>query len=160
MLPIQDASLLRQQCFIDGQWLGADDGTTLPVTNPADGSVLGSVPRMGGAETGRAIAAAAAAQPAWRRRTAQERAQVLRRWFELILASQEDLAVLMTAEQGKPLAESRGEIQYAASFIEWFAEEARRVYGDTVPGFAEDKRILVLKEELNTVPRFFYFYAT
>jgi succinate-semialdehyde dehydrogenase/glutarate-semialdehyde dehydrogenase len=151
MLALQDPSLLRQHCFIDGRWTEADDGATLPVTNPADGTVLGTVPRMGGAETGRAIAAAAAALPAWRRKTAQERAGVLRRWFDLILASQEDLAVLMTAEQGKPLAEARGEVQYAASFIEWFAEEARRVYGDTVPGFAEDKRILVLKEPIGVV---------
>ncbi len=145
---LKDPSLLRQQCFIDGQWLDADEGATIDVTNPATGAKLGTIPRMGGAETRRAIAAANRAFPAWRARTAQERAAILRRWYELLLENQDDLAVLMTAEQGKPLAESRGEIAYAASFIEWFAEEGKRIYGDTIPQHQNDKRILVLKEPI------------
>jgi len=147
----KDPALFRQSAHIDGRWVDADDGATLAVTNPADGSRLGTVPRLGGAETRRAIEAAAAAGPAWKARTAQERSGILRRWFELIMASQDDLAALMTLEQGKPLAESRGEIAYAASFIEWFAEEGRRVYGDTIPGHAPGKRIVVLKEPIGVV---------
>ena len=138
--------LFRQQAFIDGQWCEAEHGQRTDICNPASGERLGSVPDMGAAETRRAIAAAQAAQPAWRQRTAKERAAVLRRWFELILLHQEDLARIMTAEQGKPLAEARGEIAYAASFIEWFAEEAKRVYGDIIPGHQADKRLLVQKE--------------
>ncbi|MDH0686354.1 NADP-dependent succinate-semialdehyde dehydrogenase [Achromobacter animicus] len=145
---LKDATLFRQQCFINGAWCAADSGATLAVTNPADGAVLGSVPNMGAAETGRAIAAANAAWPAWCAKTAKERGMVLRRWYELMLEHQEDLAILMTLEQGKPLAESRTEISYAAGFLEWFAEEARRVYGDTIPGHQADKRIVVTKEPI------------
>ncbi len=151
MIPLKDISLFRQLGHVDGKWIGADDGTTIPVTNPADAGLLGTVPRMGGAETRRAIDAAEAALPGWKQRTAQERSAILRRWFDLIMANQEDLAVLMTAEQGKPLAESRGEIAYAASFIEWFAEEGKRVYGDTIPSNARDQRIVVLKEPMGVV---------
>jgi succinate-semialdehyde dehydrogenase/glutarate-semialdehyde dehydrogenase len=145
---LNDAALLRQHCLIGGHWVAADDGATLTVTNPANGSVVGHVPRAGAAETRRAIDAAATALPGWRALAAKERSQHLRRWFELILAHQEDLARLMTAEQGKPLAEARGEIAYAASFVEWFAEEAKRVYGDVIPGHARDKRIVVLKQPI------------
>ncbi len=146
--PLKDARLFRQQCYSDGQWVDADSGKTIAVTNPANGATLGSVPGMGSAETRRAIEAANAALPAWRAKTAKERSAILRRWFDLMLANQEDLAVLMTAEQGKPLAESRGEIAYAASFIEWFAEEGKRVYGDVIPSYAPDKRIVVIKEPI------------
>jgi succinate-semialdehyde dehydrogenase/glutarate-semialdehyde dehydrogenase len=145
-LSLKDPKLLRQQCYVDGQWIDADGGKTLPVTNPATGEVVGSVPNMGAAETRRAIEAANAAWPAWRAKTAKERSAILRKWSDLMLANQEDLAIIMTAEQGKPLTESRGEIAYAASFIEWFAEEARRVYGDTIPGHQPDKRIVVIKQ--------------
>ncbi|RCW68522.1 NADP-dependent succinate-semialdehyde dehydrogenase [Pseudorhodoferax soli] len=147
-LQLKDPSLWRHQACIDGAWIDADDGATIVVTNPSDGSGLGTVPRMGATETSRAIAAAHAAGGDWRRRTGKERAAILRRWYELMLQNQEDLAALMTAEQGKPLAESRGEIGYAASFIEWFAEEAKRVYGDTIPGHAPDKRIVVIKQPI------------
>jgi succinate-semialdehyde dehydrogenase/glutarate-semialdehyde dehydrogenase len=145
---LADPNLLRQQCYIDGAWVDADDGKTLPVTDPATGALLGTVPNVGIAETRRAIEAANAAWPAWRARTAKERSAILRAWQDLILANREDLAVLMTSEQGKPLAESRGEIDYAASFIEWFSEEARRIYGDTIPAHTADKRIVVLKEPI------------
>ena len=147
-MKLQDSSLLRQLCAIDGAWVAADSGATLDVRNPATGALVGTVPRAGRAETRRAIEAAERALPAWRARTGKERAQVLRRWFELMMAHQEDLARLMTAEQGKPMVESRGEIAYAASFLEWFGEEAKRVYGDTIPGHARDKRILVLKQPI------------
>ena len=150
-IPLKDATLFRQQCYLEGRWQDADGGATLPVTNPATGGVLGTVPRMGGGETRRAIEAANAAWPAWRRRTAGERSAILRRWFELLMAHQEDLALLMTLEQGKPLTESRGEIAYAASFIEWFAEEGKRIYGDVIPSHAADKRIVVLKEPIGAV---------
>jgi succinate-semialdehyde dehydrogenase/glutarate-semialdehyde dehydrogenase len=146
--PLKDPKLFRQQCYIDGGWCAADDGGTIAVTNPASGETLGTVPGVGAAETRRAIQAANAAWPAWRAKTARDRAVILRRWSELMIANQEDLALLMTAEQGKPLAESRGEIDYAASFIEWFAEEGRRIYGDTIPGHQADKRIVVLKEPI------------
>ncbi|KAA3654676.1 MAG: NADP-dependent succinate-semialdehyde dehydrogenase I [Proteobacteria bacterium] len=147
-LTLKDPGLLRQQAYIDGAWRDADNGETLPVTNPATGETLGQVPRMGADETRRAIAAADAAWPAWRARTAGDRAKVLRRWFDLIVANQDDLAVLMTAEQGKPLTEARGEVLYAASFIEWFAEEGKRIYGDVIPGHQPDKRIVVTKEPI------------
>src|SRR5215210_350117 len=143
---IKDPKLFRQQAYVDGAWIDADSGGTIPVDNPATGDIVGTVPKMGAAETRRAIAAAEAALPAWRAKTAKERAQILRRWFELMMANQEDLAIVMTAEQGKPLAESRGEIAYGASFIEWFGEEAKRVYGDVIPGHGADKRIIVLKQ--------------
>ena len=147
-LKLKDPGLFRQQCYIDGRWCGADDAKTLSVSNPATGQPLGTVPNMGAAETRRAIEAANAAWPAWRAKTAKERAVILRKWHDLMMANQEDLAVLMTAEQGKPLTESRGEIDYAASFIEWFAEEGRRIYGDTIPTHQADKRIVVIKEPI------------
>jgi succinate-semialdehyde dehydrogenase / glutarate-semialdehyde dehydrogenase len=150
-VPLKDEFLLHTKCYINGAWTDADDGRTIAVTNPATGEKLGTVPRMGTSETRRAIDAAEAAFPAWRARTGKERAAVLRRWFELIMANQEDLATLMTAEQGKPLSESRGEIAYAASFIEWFGEEGKRVYGDTIPQHARDKRIVVLKQPIGVV---------
>jgi succinate-semialdehyde dehydrogenase/glutarate-semialdehyde dehydrogenase len=145
---LADPRLFRQQCYVGGEWIDADGGKTLAVTNPATGATIGTVPDMGAGETRRAIEAANAAWPGWRARTARERAGILRKWHDLMLANQEDLAILMTSEQGKPLAESRGEIAYAASFIEWFAEEGRRVYGDTIPGHQPDKRIVVLKEPI------------
>ncbi len=150
-MQLHDPLLLRQQCYVDGSWIGADDGATRAVNNPATGERLGVIPTMGRNETRRAITAATRAMPDWAARTAKERAAILRRWFELILAHQEDLARLMTAEQGKPLAESRGEIAYAASFIEWFAEEGKRLYGDVIPGHQADKRILVLRQPVGVV---------
>ncbi len=150
-MKLTDQSLFRQQCYIDGSWIDADDGATISVNNPASGADLGSVPKLGAAETRRAVEAANRAYPAWRALTAKERAAILRRWFELMMENQEDLAQLMTAEQGKPLAESRGEIAYGSSFIEWFAEEAKRVYGDTIPQHQADKRIVVIKEPIGVV---------
>ena len=150
-MKLHDPRLFRELCFIDGSWLAADGGGTLPVHNPATSASLGTVPNMGTDETRRAIAAAAAALPAWAARTAKDRAGLMRRWFDLMLANQDDLAVLMTAEQGKPLAESKGEIAYAASFIEWFAEEGKRLYGDVIPGHQADKRILVLRQPVGVV---------
>jgi succinate-semialdehyde dehydrogenase / glutarate-semialdehyde dehydrogenase len=150
-LALQDSALLRTQGFIGGEWVDADDGGTVEVRNPATGKRLGTVPDMGAAETRRAIEAAAAAFPAWARRTAKERGTVLRRWADLMLACQDDLARLMTAEQGKPLAESKGEIAYAASFLEWFAEEGRRVYGEIIPPHQADKRLLVLRQPIGVV---------
>src|SRR5271154_2962005 len=150
-MKLADPGLLREQCFIDGVWAAADDGAVLKVENPATGQVLGAIPKRGASETRRAIAAADAALPAWRARTAKERAVLMRRWFDLISSHQEDLATLMTAEQGKPLAESRGEILYAASFIEWFAEEGKRLYGDVIPSHQNDKRILVLRQPVGVV---------
>ena len=146
MLELNDPTLLRTQCLIDGAWVGADDGRTLAVTNPASGATVAAVPHAGAAETRRAIAAAERAMVGWKALTAEERGRVLRRWFDLMIANQEDLARIMTSEQGKPLAESRGEIAYAAAYVEWFAEEARRVYGDLVPSPWGDKRIIVTKE--------------
>ena len=148
---LNDSAVLRQQAYIDGEWVDAADGGRFEVSNPADGSVLANVPAMGVTETRRAIEAAATALPAWRARTAKERATVLRKWFELIMAHQEDLAVLMTSEQGKPLAEARGEVAYGASFIEWFAEEGKRIYGDVIPAHGADKRIIVVKEAIGVV---------
>ena len=145
---LKDKSLFRQQCYVDGAWVDADDKTTLTVNNPANGEQVGTVPKMGATETRRAIEAAHAAWPAWRAKTAKERANILRKWFELMMANQEDLAKLMTVEQGKPIAESRGEIAYGASFIEWFAEEGKRIYGDTIPTHAADKRIVVIKQPI------------
>ncbi|MBR0567078.1 NAD-dependent succinate-semialdehyde dehydrogenase [Azoarcus sp. L1K30] len=146
MLNLKDPGLLRQACYIDGHWVAADSGEAFPVTDPADGQVIASVPRAGAAETERAIAAAQKALPAWRARTAAERARILRRWYELMLAHQDDLALIMTAEQGKPLAEARGEIAYAAAYLEWFSEEAKRAYGDVIPSPFADRRIVVTKE--------------
>ncbi|MBV6416630.1 MAG: Glutarate-semialdehyde dehydrogenase DavD [Steroidobacteraceae bacterium] len=150
-MKLNDHSLLRQQCHIDGRWLDADSGRALDVRNPASGGKLGTVPNMGTAETRRAIDAAARAFPAWAARTAKDRAVILRRWCDLMLANQDDLATLMTAEQGKPLAESKGEIAYAAAFLEWFGEEGKRVYGDVIPGHQPDKRILVLRQPVGVV---------
>ena len=150
-MKLDDPKLLRQQCYVDGRWVDADDRTTIAVANPANGTVLGTVPKMAAAETRRAIEAANRAWGPWRARTAKDRAAILRRWYELMLANQEDLARLMTAEQGKPLSESRGEVAYGASFIEWFAEEGKRVYGDVIPSNAANKRIIVLKEPIGVV---------
>ncbi|MFC5303005.1 NAD-dependent succinate-semialdehyde dehydrogenase [Azospira restricta] len=143
---LKDASLLKTQAFIDGNWVAADSGAEHAVVNPATGAEIARVPDMGATETERAIAAADAALPAWRAKTAKERAALLRRWHDLILAHQDDLAVLMTLEQGKPLAEAKGEVAYGASFIEWFAEEGKRVYGETIPAPSGDKRLLVIKQ--------------
>ena len=145
---LNDKSLFRQQCYIDGTWVDADDKSTLAVHNPATGEQVGTVPKMGAVETRRAIEAAHAAWPAWRAKTAKERAGILRKWFDLMMANQEDLARLMTVEQGKPLAEARGEIAYGASFVEWFAEEGKRIYGDTIPAPTTDRRIVVLKQPI------------
>ena len=143
---LTDAGLFRQSCYVDGAWVGARSSATIPVDDPATGAIIGTVPRLSGIETREAIDAAARAFPAWRQKTAKERAAVLRKWYELMIANQDDLARLMTTEQGKPLAESRGEVSYAAAFLEWFGEEAKRVYGDTIPGHQADKRIVVLKQ--------------
>ncbi len=148
MLQLKDPTLLRQQAYINGAWSDADNGETHPVTNPATGEQIGTVPRMGAAETRRAIDAANAAWPAWRKKTAKERAAILRKWNDLILENTDDLALLMTAEQGKPLAESRGEVAYGASFIEWFGEEAKRVAGETLASPWPDRRLLVTKEPI------------
>ncbi|WP_045854110.1 NADP-dependent succinate-semialdehyde dehydrogenase [Raoultella terrigena] len=147
-MQLNDPTLFRQQAFIDGQWRDALSGEVITVTNPANDQQLGSVPKMGAEETHEAIDAANRALPAWRALTAKERAAILRRWFDLIMANQDDLARLMTLEQGKPLAEAKGEIGYAASFIEWFAEEGKRVYGDTIPGHQADKRLIVIKQPI------------
>jgi succinate-semialdehyde dehydrogenase/glutarate-semialdehyde dehydrogenase len=146
-----DPSLLRNQAYVDGAWVSADSGATFPVTDPADGRVIAHVPDMDATETRRAIEAADAAWPAWRAKLAAERAAVLRRWFDLILANADDLAVILTAEMGKPLAEARGEIRYGAAFVEWFAEEAKRVYGDVIPSHGIDKRIIVIKQPVGVV---------
>jgi len=147
-MQLNDMTLFRQHALIDGAWCAADHGNTLAVSNPATGITLGSIPDMGAAETRRAIDAADRALPAWRGLTAKHRAQLLRRWFELILQHQDDLAYLMTLEQGKPLPEAKGEIIYAASFIEWFAEEGKRIYGETIPGHQPDKRLMVIKQPI------------
>ena len=145
-LQLGQPDLLRQTAYLNGEWCEADSGARTGIFNPATGELIGAVPNMGRDETRRAIEAAQAAQPAWRALTAKERAARLRRWYELMLENQEDLARIMTAEQGKPLAEARGEVTYAASFLEWFAEEGKRLYGDVIPAHAGDKRILVQKE--------------
>ncbi len=150
-LSLSDPDLLRTRCLIGGEWRDADGGGTRPVLNPANGETLGTVPDMGAAETRRAIDAAHAAFPQWARKTAKERAQVLRRLHDLMLQHQDDLARIMTAEQGKPLAEAKGEVAYSASFIEWFGEEAKRMYGDVIPGHAGDKRILTLRQPVGVV---------
>jgi len=150
-LTLQDPKLFRQACYIDGAWVDAAGHAAIAVDNPATGEILGNVPKLGRAETRGAIEAAARAFPAWRRRPAKERAAILRRWFDLMMANQADLAALMTAEQGKPLGESKGEVAYAASFLEWFGEEAKRVYGDTIPAPQNDKRIIVVKEPIGVV---------
>jgi succinate-semialdehyde dehydrogenase/glutarate-semialdehyde dehydrogenase len=147
-LPITDQRLFRQQCYIGGQWVNAADGKTIPVTNPADGKTLGTVPSVSAEEVAQAIESAQAALPAWRAETARARAVILRRWFDLCMANQDDLAAILTLEQGKPLAEARGEIAYGSGFIEWFSEEARRVYGDVIPPNLPGRRIVVVKEPI------------
>jgi succinate-semialdehyde dehydrogenase / glutarate-semialdehyde dehydrogenase len=150
-MKLRDPDLLRPHAFIGGKWVDAANGATYPVTNPATREKLGTVPDLGVADTRRAIEAAAQAFAGWAALTAKERAAILRRWFELLMANQEDLATLMTAEQGKPLAESKGEIAYGASFIEWFAEEGKRLYGDVIPGHTRDRRNLVLRQPVGVV---------
>ena len=146
MLNLKDTTLFRQQCFINGNWIDADASETITIRNPATEETLGTVPKMGAAETRRAIDAANAALPGWRAKTASERAKLLRRWYELLLAHQDDLGLLMTSEQGKPLAEAKGEIAYAAGYLEWFAEEGKRAYGEIVPPNVADRRLLVTRE--------------
>ncbi len=148
---LSDPKLFRQACYIDGAWTDAQSGATLPVDNPATGEVIGTVPKMGAAETRAAIEAADRALPAWRSKTGKERGAVIRRWYELMIEHQDDLARLVTTEQGKPLGEAKGELLYAASYLEWYAEEAKRVYGDTVPGHQADKRIILLKQPIGVV---------
>ena len=145
-MKLKNQSLLKKDTFIDGKWVGAEDGKTFPVRNPYDGSHIGEVPDMGATETRSAIAAAAAAFPAWRDKTAAERAGILKKWYALQMDNLDDLALLLTTEQGKPLAEAKGEIRYGASFVEWFAEEARRVYGDVIPGHGKDLRIICIRQ--------------
>lgn len=147
-LSLRDSELLRQRGHIDGVWTDSDSGKILNVFNPATGAKVGSVPDMGEAETRRAIAAAEAALPGWRAKTAKERAALLRKWYELMMANQDDLGLILTTEQGKPLTEAKGEIAYGASFIEWFAEEGKRAYGDIIPSFQSDRRIMVLKQPI------------
>jgi succinate-semialdehyde dehydrogenase/glutarate-semialdehyde dehydrogenase len=151
LVSLSDQKLFRQAAYIDGAWVEARSGAAVDVDNPATGQVIGVVPRLGASETRTAIDAANRAWPAWRSKTARERAAVMRRWFDVMMASQEDLARLMTLEQGKPLAESRGEVTYAALFLEWFGEEAKRVYGDTIPSPMHDKRIVVIKQPVGVV---------
>jgi len=150
-ITLNDSTLLRGQSYIGGAWVGADDGALFAVTNPATGEVIAQVADVGAAETKRAIAAADAAFGPWKAKTGKERAAVLRKWFELIMAAGDDLARLMTLEQGKPLAEAKGEVGYGASFVEWFAEEAKRIYGDTIPSHGADKRIVVIKQPIGVV---------
>jgi succinate-semialdehyde dehydrogenase/glutarate-semialdehyde dehydrogenase len=148
MHKLNDSLLFRQQAYIDGAWVGADSGAVVAVVDPADGEQVGSVPDMGAAETARAIAAAELALPAWRRLLAKDRAVILRRWYDLIVASADELALMMTTEQGKPLAEAKGEVLYAASFVEWFAEEARRTNGDIIPTNGQDRRLMVIRQPI------------
>lgn len=150
-LKLADADLLRQQCFVDGAWIQAGGGRVIEVHNPANGELIGTVPELDGTETRNAIEAAHSAFPEWSARTAKDRSAILRRWYELMLDNADDLAMLMTAEQGKPLVEARGEVTYAASFIEWFAEEGKRVYGDVIPSHQADKRIVVLRQPIGVV---------
>src|SRR5215467_13930119 len=148
---LKDQRLFREACYVDGQWIQARSGQAINVDNPATAEIIGKVPKLGAIETRQAIEAANTAFSSWSRKTAKERASILRRWFDLMMANQEDLARLMTLEQGKPLTESRGEVAYAAAFLEWFAEEAKRVYGDTIPAHQPDKRIVVTKEPIGVV---------
>src|SRR6266851_271828 len=151
LVELKDPRLFREACYIDGQWVQAASGQTQNVDNPATGRIIGTVPKLSGAETRQAIEAANRAFPAWSKRTAKERAAVLRRWFDLMMENQDDLARLMTLEQGKPLSESSGEVAYAAAFLEWFGEEAKRIYGDTIPQHQADKRIVVIKQPIEVV---------
>src|SRR5437588_4728649 len=148
---LKDPRLFREACYVNGQWVQAASGQSLNVDNPATDEIIGTVPKLSAAETRQAVEAANRAFPAWSKKTAKERAAILRRWFDLMMANQDDLARLMTLEQGKPLAESKGEVAYAAAFLEWFGEEAKRVYGDTIPQHQADKRIVVLKQPIGVV---------
>ena len=148
---LDDPTLLATKAYVAGEWIDADDGATFAVTNPARGDVICEVADLGRAETARAIAAAEAAQAGWRALTAKERANILRRWFNLMMENQADLAAILTAEMGKPVAESMGEVAYGASFIEWFAEEGKRIYGETIPGHQSDKRIMVIRQPIGVV---------
>jgi len=150
-MKLQRPSLLRQQCHIDGRWVDSADGQTIPVTNPANGDTIGTVPKLTAQDVRDAIAAADRALPAWRAKSAKERSRLIRRWFDLCMEHQEDLATILTCEQGKPLKESRGEIAYGSSFLEWFAEEAKRVYGDVIPAASNDRRIVVIKQPVGVV---------
>ncbi len=150
-MKLKDKNLFRQQCYVDGAWIDATDGDSFEVTNPADNSIIGTVPRLGQDQTRAAIEAANRAYPAWRAKTAKERAAIMRTWYELIIENADDLALIMTTEQGKPLAESKGEVVYSGSFVEWFGEEAKRVYGDTIPENAPGRRIVVVKEPIGVV---------
>ena len=145
-IALKDPSLLRQQCYVDGKWIDADDGGSMPVVDPATGLPVGTAPVMHAAETRRAIDAANRALPAWRSKTARERSAILRKWQDLMLANVEDLALILTTEQGKPLSEAKGEVTIGAAYVEWFAEEAKRVYGDVIPTIANDRRLVVVKE--------------
>jgi succinate-semialdehyde dehydrogenase/glutarate-semialdehyde dehydrogenase len=148
---LKDPSLLVTKAYVAGQWVDADDASTFPVVNPARGDVICQVPNLGRAETARAIKAAQVAMKDWAARPAKERAVILRRWFDLMMANQDDLGTILCAEMGKPLAEAKGEIAYGASFIEWFGEEAKRVYGETIPGHQRDKRMMVIKQPIGVV---------
>src|SRR5256884_7986642 len=150
-LGLKDSRLFRESCYVNGAWMSSASGATTNVDNPATGEILGTVPKLGAAETRTAIDAATKAFPSWSKKTGKERAAVLRRWFELTMENQDDLARLMTLEQGKPLSESKGEVAYAAAFLEWFGEEAKRIYGDTIPQHQADKRIVVIKQPIGVV---------
>ena len=150
-LNLTDTSLLHHQAYINGEWIDADSGETMPVKNPATGETIIEIAKVGTAETRRAIEAAETSMQDWKARPAKERAQILRRWFDLMMENQEDLAIIMTAEQGKVLAESRGEVAYGAAFMEWFGEEAKRVDGDVIPGPSSDKRIVCIKQPVGVV---------
>src|SRR4051812_39007349 len=147
-MKLKDPSLLRQQCYVDGQWVDGEGKATFEVKNPANGERVGTMPKVSRAQVAKTIDAANAAFPAWRAKTGKERAALLRKWFDLIVANADDRALIMTYEQGKPLSEAKGEIIYSASFIEWFGEEAKRVYGDTIPQNVPGRRIVVLKEPI------------
>src|SRR6202521_2489220 len=148
---LRDPTLFRDRCLVDGKWVESDSRARIKVDNPADGSLVGTVPDCGAADVRRAIDAANAALPAWRALLAKERSAILRKWFDLMVANADDLAQILTAEEGKPLAEARGEVLYGASFIEWFAEEAKRIYGDVIPSHMADKRIVVIKQPIGVV---------
>ena len=148
---LKDPSLLETRAYVAGEWINADDGKTFDVVNPARGDVIAQVADLSRAEVARAIAAAAVAMKDWAARPAKERAQIMRRWFDLMMANQDDLGTILTAEMGKPLAEAKGEIAYGASFIEWFGEEAKRVYGETIPGHMADKRLTVIRQPIGVV---------
>jgi succinate-semialdehyde dehydrogenase/glutarate-semialdehyde dehydrogenase len=150
-MQISDKGLFKTQAYVDGQWIDADSGETLAVLNPANGETIAEIAKCGTAETRRAIEAAARAQRSWRKKAVKERAAILRNWFNLMMETQEDLAQILTAEQGKPLAEARGEIAYGAAYIEWFSEEAKRIYGDTIPAPSDDKRVVVIKQPVGVV---------